>query len=254
MDELRYSPFKGLGKELRKRRRQIIFSGVSEAEKNEGRGDAISLGKDKNRDSDEDLRLFLEAMEGVIPLRPREEQVGEADEIPHPDGCRNNPLKIHPEEDHEAALRCLQELVSGAGLISLKDTSEFVSGGKSPFSSIVSEALHEGRYSVQAYLDMHGMDIDSALHACHDFLMDAIRCGLRCVAFIHGRGLGSKKGPVLKKALVDWLERGPFRRRLVAYSSAPPWDGGTGVTYCLLKGSPYKRKRMKKRYLRRHGG
>jgi DNA-nicking Smr family endonuclease len=56
------------------------------------------------------------------------------------------------------------------------------------------------------------------------------------VLIVHGRGLGSKDNvPVLKEKLTAWLTRGAIGRHVLAFTSARPWDGGTGAVYVLLR-------------------
>jgi DNA-nicking Smr family endonuclease len=56
------------------------------------------------------------------------------------------------------------------------------------------------------------------------------------VLIVHGRGLGSKDNiPVLKEKLQAWLTRGAIGRHVLAFTSARPWDGGTGAVYVLLR-------------------
>lgn len=237
MGYLTFTPFEGLGKKIKKLRRDKILNEGSltrdSAVKSQFMLDSLEV-----FENEKELMMFLREMKGVVPLKKEESKV----EVSFLNQSKRHPTLDHSQTEEEV-LKKLKELVSGNGFISLKDTSEFVSGGRSSFSSVVADALHNGRFSVQAYLDLHGVDVVTALALCEEFVADSIKKDLRCIAFIHGRGLGSKDGPVLKKAVVDWLTRGPYRRFLVAYASAPPWDGGTGVTYCLLKRFPYKKRK-----------
>ena len=57
----------------------------------------------------------------------------------------------------------------------------------------------------------------------------------KCVLIVHGRGLGSKDNiPVIKNKLAAWLTRGSIGKKVLAYTSALPHDGGTGAVYVLL--------------------
>ena len=94
--------------------------------------------------------------------------------------------------------------------------------------------LHQGRFSVQDSIDLHGMSLAEAEHALTLFLREALRKRLFCIKVIHGRGLRSPNGPVLKEALQRWLH-GPFRKWVLAYASAKGCDGGLGATYIIIK-------------------
>lgn len=243
MNQLTFHPFKKIGKRLKRERRKRlldIFEGP--------RGKNFSLKDPASStacDENEEIFLFLKAMEGVRPIRKRrhfQKEGGQQDLFQGSKETHHDCLDLNKGiREEEKVLECLKGLISGKTAFHVSDTPEYVSGGRSAFSRTIADALHKGRFSVQAYLDLHGLDEVMALSMCEEFVKDAMEKGARCIAFIHGRGLGSRKDPVLKKAVLGWLRRGPYRRFVVAYASAPPWDGGTGVTYALLKRSPYKR-------------
>ena len=68
------------------------------------------------------------------------------------------------------------------------------------------------------------------------FIRDCHNNGLRCVLIVHGRGFGSKDNiPVLKNKLASWLTRGAIGKKVLAFTSAKPYDGGTGAVYVLLR-------------------
>jgi len=53
---------------------------------------------------------------------------------------------------------------------------------------------------------------------------------------VHGRGHNSPDNlPVLKRYLQGWLSMKRFRRQVLAFASAQPYDGGTGALYLLLR-------------------
>jgi DNA-nicking Smr family endonuclease len=77
----------------------------------------------------------------------------------------------------------------------------------------------------------------------------AVTYGNTGLLVTHGRGLSSPSEPVLKKKVEEWLTRGPWRKWVVAYSSARKCDGGAGATYVLLRVRPVS-KRFKVRKTR----
>ncbi len=95
--------------------------------------------------------------------------------------------------------------------------------------------LHQGVFSVQDSLDLHGMTREEALRALSLFVRDVRKRGLSCIKVIHGRGLRSPGEPVLRSAVREWFARGPDRRRVRAFATAPNYDGGLGALYVLLK-------------------
>ncbi len=93
--------------------------------------------------------------------------------------------------------------------------------------------LKRGEYSVQDEIDLHQLRVAQAEVLLKRFLSEATREGRRCVRIIHGKGLRSENGPVLK-ALVDRILR--HRGDVLAFSSAPSTQGGMGAALVLLQG------------------
>ncbi len=120
-------------------------------------------------------------------------------------------------------------------------TSEYMEGRAKGVSRQVVKKLREGGFSVQKALNLRGMSVEEAKIAFEEFMKEVILNGDKCILIIHGRGLSSKKEPVLKNKVKEWLEKGPFRRYVLAYASARPCDGGMGATYVLLSSKPVKK-------------
>ncbi|MEZ0344733.1 MAG: Smr/MutS family protein [Caldimicrobium sp.] len=120
-------------------------------------------------------------------------------------------------------------------------TSEYMEGKKRGVPSEILWKLRNGGFSVQASLNLRGYLVEEAKLLFEDFIRSAINKGLTCVLIIHGRGLSSKEKPVLKEKVREWLERGPYRKYILAYASARPCDGGPGATYVLLAQRPVKK-------------
>jgi DNA-nicking Smr family endonuclease len=172
-----------------------------------------------------DEALFAEAMKEVreimefrrLPVRPDKDTI--------------RPGKIFADNE---GLRALEELVSGRGALNLPDTQEYVEWTDCGFRRPIAKKLHEGQFSVQDFLDLHGLCVDEAEAAVGQFLKESLARGHRCVKIIHGRGLRSPKGPVLKGALIKWLS-GRYRKNIIAFVTARQCDGGLGALYVLLR-------------------
>jgi len=95
--------------------------------------------------------------------------------------------------------------------------------------------LRRGEPAPERTIDLHGMDAAAARAALRRGLARALADGLRCVLVIHGRGLHSEAGPVLKPELSGWLAEPPHGPRVVAFATARPPDGGPGASYVLLR-------------------
>ncbi|MGE5595900.1 MAG: endonuclease MutS2 [Hyphomicrobiales bacterium] len=86
---------------------------------------------------------------------------------------------------------------------------------------------HE-RPNVPIELDLRGQRAEEALLNFEAYVDDAFRAGLPFVRIIHGKGTGA-----LRAAIREALNGHPLVRR---YESAPPEQGGEGVTVAVLAG------------------
>ena len=132
------------------------------------------------------------------------------------------------------SLHDLEEIVSGKRSICLADTQEFVEWVNPKYHRELVKDLHRGRFAVQDYIDLHGCVAEEAESVLRGFLREAKRRGYHCVKIIHGRGLRSPAGPVLKKLVVDLLSV-RYRRDVIGFCSARQSDGGLGALYVLLR-------------------
>jgi DNA-nicking Smr family endonuclease len=176
----------------------------------------------------EDTALFDNAMQEVVPL-----EVRGAYSVPwEPRKC--SPLS--PENEDWEALCCLIELVEGKGRFDLSLTDEYLEGQVPHLDPRVVSALKAGALPVQDHCDLHGLDVDQAQIRLKEFLNHCRGRNYRTVLIIHGRGHNSPDNlPVLKSHLEGWLTMKRFRRQVLAFASAQPYDGGTGALYLLLR-------------------
>lgn len=92
--------------------------------------------------------------------------------------------------------------------------------------------LRGGQFAVQDEFDLHRLHVASARTVIREFIAEAVAHDYRCVRLIHGKGLRSSEGPVLKR-LVDGMLR--QHGDVIAFASAPANAGGTGAVLVLLR-------------------
>jgi len=143
----------------------------------------------------------------------------------------NLPRKISSDKE---AIKALEEIITGKRSIHLPDTQEYVEWINRDYRGVNIRKLHEGKFSVQDCLDLHDMSVEEAENEVKYFIKDSLVKGLHCIKIIHGRGLRSPKGPVLKDSLLKWLS-GRYRKFIIAFATARQCDGGLGALYILLK-------------------
>ena len=164
--------------------------------------------------SEEELALFREAMADV-----REQE--ESRPAPYRKKLPPKPLNLsHGEQD-------------GDELADLSiDTPEFFEFRRPGIQHRLYQDLQRGLIPPEDSLDMHGMRVTEARVAFSRFLGSALRRGQRCVRVVHGKGRGSEsQQPVLKQKTYQWLQQ---KDAVLAFVTAPRWDGGSGATYVLL--------------------
>ncbi len=182
--------------------------------------------------------LFKKAMEGVTPIS-RNNLVERIFQMELPESSRG-------KEDAEI-LEKLKDLVRYGIGFNVADTPEYIEGTNYQIPPAVAKRLHHGDYSIQAFVDLHGLLAEEAKEVFEKFLKWAVTTGKTGVLIVHGRGLSSPSEPVLKRKVVEWLTRGPWRKWVAAYSSARKCDGGAGATYVLLRPRPVSKSTKIKR-------
>lgn len=97
--------------------------------------------------------------------------------------------------------------------------------------------LERGRDPIDARIDLHGFDQDSARLAVTAFLERAHRNRLRAVLVITGQGSREHSG-VLKRFLPEWLAAWPIRGWVAGWSGAHRRHGGEGALYVAIRRPP----------------
>ncbi len=145
------------------------------------------------------------------------------------------PVEIQPQDEEQDALRALEDFIR-EGNVEIEQTAEYIEGSVHPHGRLYLDDLRSGRFSVQAHLDLHGLNLQDARFVLDEFLLESVRAGFSCVRVIHGRGRHSHKHyPVLKENVQRWLCSRRMSRHVIAYASARRCDGGGGAVYVLLR-------------------
>ncbi|MDY6987880.1 MAG: Smr/MutS family protein [Thermodesulfobacteriota bacterium] len=195
--------------------------------------------KEDNRplNADEEARLFRELMAGVVPLA--------SDAVHRPEPRPAGP-RVDEQDPEAEALALLENLVKeGQGFV-VSHTPEYMEGVGYGVNPEIATRLHHGEFSILAHLDLHGLGVEEAHEAFGGFLKEALLTGKRAVLVVHGRGLSSRRKPVLKAKIKEWLTSGPWRKWVIAFTSARTCDGGTGATYILLRQRPATKRHRKR--------
>jgi len=207
------------------------FKGLDENLKdfdNKGRSvSSRSLADNKKEESDEDL--FQSAMKDVTPLEDNKNKI-----IKYPVEKESLPdlsLKLNKKVGED-----FSSLVKELGAWDVSFSDEYMEGAVSGVGPKIIKRLKRGEFSVQDYIDLHGLTKKEAETVVDKFIIQSYHKGLRCVLIVHGRGLGSiDHKPAIKRELPVWFRRGILKKIVLAFVTARPCDGGAGALYVLLK-------------------
>jgi DNA-nicking Smr family endonuclease len=190
-------------------------------------------------DAQPEEQIFFAAMQGVNPIA-RDNVAGKSVER------EQSKRSITYSPENESLSHLVNLVDNGTGFI-VSDTPEYIEGTGYNVHQGFTKRLHQGDFSIQAHIDLHGHNVDSAKEAFESFLKASINAGKRAVLIIHGRGLSSPGDSILKNKVREWLGQSYWLKRVIAYTSAQSYDGGAGATYVLLRSRPVAKKSLKKR-------
>jgi DNA-nicking Smr family endonuclease len=178
------------------------------------------MAKKRSGDAD-DLEIFRQQMQDVRPLKDSGRTV--------PDAPRPRPRASQRARDEREVMK---EILHFPEDPSEMETGEELSYLRPGLQHRYLTRLKRGQYSIADSIDLHRMNAETARTAILEFIDYAHDRGLGCVRIVHGKGLRSKKGPVLKLLTRRLLASHP---RVAAFASCRPVDGGTGAVSVLLR-------------------
>ena len=176
--------------------------------------------------ADRDDAAFRDAMNGVTPLESPEKVPAGRRAVPS-DRARQRRIDAATEQPALAADPNRLTL----GTVPDVKPLEVLAWKQGGVQERVFRKLKQGRYDIDATLDLHGKTVKEARVAVHALLTRATARGFRCVIIAHGRGEQSTTPARLKSYVACWLRDS---REVIAYHSAARHHGGTGAVYALL--------------------
>lgn len=169
----------------------------------------------------EDIALFHEAIGPVRRI--------EAPPAP-PAAPKPRPKPRQHEADEIEALRESRSEAAVASALAASEDLRYLADGRSPR---LLRRLRRGQYAVQDEIDLHHLSGDQAEAVLRQFLGEARAAGHLCLRIVHGKGQHSRDGiPVVRNRVDALLRR---RGEVLAFTSAPPAQGGSGALLVLLK-------------------
>lgn len=166
--------------------------------------------------------LFRNTIGDVRPVK-------RSDRINH----RSKPLP-NPQHSRASEREVMAELLKEDPDARRVQTGEELSWLRPGYQRRVLKRLRRGHYAVHGEIDLHHMSQKEARKALAEFFVEAHDARATCVKIVHGKGKHLDAEPVLKNLVNGLLRR---RRQVIAFTSAPPRDGGVGAVYVLLSPS-----------------
>jgi len=184
--------------------------------------------------SEEDKSLFLEAMQGVEPLDTVEKR---------PMYNSHNISQTQKEVIKQVKRKAkANQLGLNSHEIQQLDRS-YVVKQVTAFENVLFHRkglrlqelskLKKGEFAAQATLDLHGYTQDEAELQIIAFVNDCYQSKYRYIRIIHGKGYNSEDNFPILKNLVNQLLR--QKEQVLAFTSTPQKDGGTGAVNVFLK-------------------
>lgn len=172
----------------------------------------------------DDRTAYAASIAGVAPLEGKKR-------VPASPNRKESEVFFLDRHDAEDLAR-----LSAADGFDLSYSERFVRGRVSGVSRNTVDRLARGEFAVREHIDLHGLCVEDALHVVDDFIREHQARGSGCVLVITGKGTNSPhQQGVLCKQVPEWLARGPSSRRVLAFVTARPCDGGDGALYVMLR-------------------
>lgn len=172
---------------------------------------------------DDDKVLFMQAMNGVCPLK-HEKSVNHTQKT-NPKDPTTLFRRANAQGGDEKTQTNLSDMQA---LLNPVASEAFLSHKHPTLQNKVFEQLKQGKLRWYDALDLHGSSIDEARDAVQAIIANALKHGETVVKIVHGKGTDA----ILKTCVNGWLRQIP---EVMAFVSAPANDGGNGAVLVLIK-------------------
>jgi DNA-nicking Smr family endonuclease len=169
--------------------------------------------------SDEDKRLFAEAMAANKPLTPKKkvDETKKSQDTQSLAYRRYQASRTTPNIDTAPMANAESPLLFCRANVSDKQMQQ----------------LQQGIFPKPAVLDLHGLTENEAIARLNDFIYQSQKRKITVVLIVHGKGnRNNLHSPILKNTVNEQLRR---LDAVLAFCSARSVDGGNGAVYVMLK-------------------
>ncbi|AVJ57067.1 DNA endonuclease SmrA [Idiomarina sp. OT37-5b] len=194
-----------------------------------------------SRSDDEEFELFRQEMNDVTPLVG--DEVADIRTAFEPTLAQKERRRAAEAEEQENVNFLSTEYVE------LVEPDEVIEYQRDGVQTGVFKRLKQGRYAMEASLNLHHHTLREARTAVFNFIQDCHQAGIRTALVIHGQGKHSKPHPALIKSYTNkWLREMP---PVLAFHSAQRPHGGRGAVYVMLKKNAEQKQKNREKHAKK---
>lgn len=177
--------------------------------------------------ADDETSLFAQEVAGIKPLDKSEVYL-----------AKKGPL-VDFEERQKAAMIAKEADKNhlSQDYIEKVEPNDVLEYKRSGVQDGVFKRLRQGKYGIEARLDLHNHTVAQAREQVYQFVDDCMRNDIRVAIIVHGKGERTpdpESRAMLKSHINKWLRD---LDAVMAFHSAQRYHGGLGAVYVLLKKS-----------------
>ncbi len=188
---------------------------------------------------DQEFKLFQDEMKGVkkIQVKNKVDLKSSQKRDASTQERRLNAERQNLSEDNDLTTSQV-EMVHPLDILSFK---------RDGLAHGVFRKFKQGKYPMDARLDLHQKKLEQARRDVHQFIQDCMRYDVRSAIILHGKGERSETPALLKSYCNKWLRE---ISDVMAFHSAQKQHGGVGAVYVLMKKSEKKKEENRQKYMK----
>ena len=172
---------------------------------------------------DEDMSLFAQEMAGVKALDKKSLYLGKKGESVDFSLRKRAAVSLEEKDENHLSVDYVDPVNPNDELAYKK---EGVQDG-------VFKRLRQGKYGIEARLDLHRQTTNQAREQVYEFIQDCMNNDIRIAIIVHGKGDRNPDKPATIKSYINkWLKE---LNDVIAFHSAQRHHGGYGAVYVMLR-------------------
>lgn len=178
------------------------------------------------QDEDE-MSLFAQEVEGIKPLKKNEVYLGKKGDKVDFQARKRAALMAHEADSNHLSHDFVEKV----------DPNDMLEYKNSGVQDGVFKRLRQGKYGIEARLDLHRRTVAQAREQVYQFVEDCMRNDIRVAIIVHGKGDRTpdpENQATIKSYINKWLRD---LDSVMAFHSAQRHHGGLGAVYVLFKKS-----------------